>query len=182
MDRFEHSSIGYNWFGHEFGDRVDTTVKDAGSEVQAKADFTGGVAKGVTGLITGAAQLPGLGVEAAGDGMRYASSDSFRKKADHAIGSAASAVIHHPGAVANHLWNGVKKDWKKDPADFAGQAAVFAASLAAGGVGAASKLGLIGKAGEVTDAAEGAAEVKGIQQVEQAGQTGIEAAAGSQTV
>ncbi len=55
VDRFEHSSIGYNWFGHEFGDRVDTTVKDAGSEVQAKADFTGGVAKGVTGLITGAA-------------------------------------------------------------------------------------------------------------------------------
>jgi hypothetical protein len=181
VDRFEHSSIGNNWFGHEFGDGVDTTVKDVGSGVQARADFTGGVAKGITGLITGAAQLPGLGLEVAGDGTRYASSGSFRKKADHTIASAASAVVHHPGAIANHLWNGVKKDWKKDPADFAGQAAVFAASLAAGGV-AAGKLGLIGKAGEVTDAAaEGTAEVKGIQQAEQAGQAGAEAVAGSQT-
>jgi peptidoglycan hydrolase-like protein with peptidoglycan-binding domain len=124
-------------------DQAEKGSQSWGSVGHFGTSVVGGLAKGLTEMVTGTVGLAGKGLEL--------TDETYRKEA----GKDLAAVVEHPGQVLKGVAHGIAQAVKDNPGDALGQAVSFLAP------GAAAKLAGVGKVAKAAELGETAVKEAG---------------------
>ena len=132
----EESGGAQGWISKKV-DQAEKGTERWGSVGHFGTSVLGGLAKGLTEMVTGTVGLAGKGLELTDEGYR------------NEVGKDLAAVAEHPGQVLKGAAHGIAQAVKDNPGDALGQALSFLAPGAATKLAAAGKLAKVAEVGEL---------------------------------